>query len=136
MLPIDSIINSIVDVFIYSYWVLSLRISQNFHFYCVWESQKHPLLLSLKISKILILFKEMNITFSGAFVQVFGSTWIQFVCFGLQLRYQHQWFNTLATRLGIQYSFFNNFNIYFFSIFCLEKLCLGAILLVFVTCWT
>ena len=35
---------------------------------------KSPLLLSLKISKILILFKEMNMIFYAVFVQVFGST--------------------------------------------------------------
>ena len=57
--------------------LLSLRISQNLSYWV--DLPKSQLLLSLGISKILILFKEINTTFHAFFVQVFDSTQIQLV---------------------------------------------------------
>ena len=59
-----------------SYWVWgSLKISTSTKFK---NLSKPPLLLSLKFSKIPILFTEMNMTFYTVFVQVFDLTQIRF----------------------------------------------------------
>jgi len=83
-------------------FLLSLRFSQNQIFYWVsgflkplllwiWGSPKIFLLLSLGIAKILILFKEMNVTFRAIFVWLFG-----FDSDSVHLGLQHHWFSILT----------------------------------------
>ena len=93
-----------------SYWVWEyLKTSSSTEI----NLSKPPLLLSLKISKILILFKEINMIFYAVFVQVLDSTLIQFTLiysFGINIIdsadwYQHHWFRWLVSTSLIQILF-------------------------------
>jgi len=126
------------------YWVWgSLK---NLHYSRVWGSLETFTFIEFEIfktsystefgvSKILPLSSEMNI---WHFVQSPCNCLLRlkFNFFGLQLQYQHQWFNSLVSTLSIQY-LFSIVSIYIFvsHFLLLEKFCLENLYRVFVTSW-